>query len=213
MICRKCGCILDEKTKVCAFCGEQAEPGSVDLMTRTVGDDGASEIRAAMPGLINLQELAEVPQDKEMLIIELTRLQGYFAHVRSKYATLGDLWMMRSQNAEPSLLSWTIGGFISTLFFYLILSGFLPGTPWTFFFVLWLGVTSVGYVQAGKAYEKRKAQLDADIRGMENEVRDFYNHAERCFLPFDYSDPQIIRELIIGLTNGTITSFRDYRVQ
>ena len=61
MICRKCGCILDEKAKVCAFCGEQAEPGSVDLMTRTVGDDGASEIRAAMPGLINLQELAEVP--------------------------------------------------------------------------------------------------------------------------------------------------------
>ena len=79
--------------------------------------------------------------------------------------------------------------------------------------MLWLGVTSVGYVQAGKAYEKRKAQLDADIRGMENEVRDFYNHAERCFLPFHYSDPQIIRELIIGLTKGTITSFRDYRVQ
>ena len=195
------------------LCGERAEAGSEDLMTRTIGDDGASQIRAGIPSLIGLHDLAEVPQDKERLIIELTRLQGYFAHIRNKYATLGDLWLMRSQNEEPSLASWTLGGLIFTLFFYLILTGFWPQVPWTFFFVVWLGITSVGYVRAGRAYERRKAQLEADIRGVENEVRSYYNNADRCFLPLDYSDPQIIRELIIGLTKGTINSFQDYRVQ
>lgn len=213
MICKKCGCIIEEGARECNFCGEPAEAGSEDLMTRFVGDDGAGEIMAAMPKLIALRQLDEVPQEKEMMLSELTRLQGYFAHIRGKYATLGDLWLMRSQTAEPRLANYTLGGGIATLFFYLILTGFFPGVPWTFFFAVWLAVTSVSYVQAGKSHERRRAQLEYDIRGIENEVRAFYNQVDHCFLPLDYSDPQIIRELIVGVENGTITSFREVKLQ
>ena len=47
----------------------------------------------------------------------------------------------------------------------------------------------------------------------ENEVREFYNRADGCFLPLDYSDPQIIQELITGVQNGAITSFREVKLQ
>lgn len=213
MICKKCGCIVETGAKVCTFCGEPAELSSDDLLNTFAGDSTAEDIRAHIPTLVGLHELADVPGDKERLIGELNRLQGYFSHIRGKYAILGDLWLMQSQNDEPSLANYTLGGCLATLFFYLILTGFFPSVPWTFFFAVWLGVTSIGYIQAGKAYERRKAQLEADIRGVENEVRSYYNLADHCFLPLDYSDPQIIRELIVGITNGTITSFREYKVQ
>ena len=213
MICKKCGCINDAGAKVCTFCGEAAEAGTDDLMTRFVGDDGARQILAAMPQLLPLHQLEDVPRERERMLSELNRLQEYFSHIRGKYATLGDLWLMRSQNAEPQLANYTIGGGVFTLFFYLILTGFFPSVPWTFFFVVWLGVTSVAYVQADKACERRRAQLEVDIRGIENEVRAFYNQADHCFLPLDYTDPQVIRELINGIANGTITSFREMNVQ
>lgn len=213
MICKKCGCILEPEAKVCAFCGELAEAGEDDLMTRFVGDDGAREILASMPQLVALHRLAAVPPERERLLSELDRLQEYFSHIRGKYATLADLWLMRSQTAEPQLANYTMGGGIATLFFYLILTGFFTSVPWTFFFVVWLGVTSVAYVQAGKAYERRNAHLEADIRGIENEVRTYYNQADHCFLPLDYTDPQVIRELMTGIANGTITSFREVEVQ
>ena len=126
MICKKCGCIIEEGVKECTFCGEPAEAGQEDVMTRFVGDDGARQILESMPQLIALQHLEDVPPEKERMLSELHRLQAYFAHIRGKYATLGDLWLMRSQSAEPQLSNYTIGGGIATLFFYLILTGFFP---------------------------------------------------------------------------------------
>ena len=213
MICKKCGCIIEEGSKECTFCGELAEAGTEDLMTRFVGADGARKIIESMPKLIALQQLEDVPQERERMLSELNRLQGYFAHIRGKYATLADLWLMRAQYAEPVLANYIVGGGLATLFFYLILTGFFPAVPWTFFFAVWLGVTSVSYVQAGKNHERRKAQLEADIRGIENEMREFYNRADHCFLPFDYTDPQIINELIAGVQSGAITSFREVELQ
>lgn len=211
MICRKCGCILDKGAKICPFCEEPATPGTEDLMTRVVGDDGSAGIRAGMPPLVGLKDLAVIPDEHEQLLTELHRLQNYFEPLKGKYGVLGDLWLMQTQYQEPSLGHWIWGGGLVTLLIYLILSGASAGIVWTFFFVLWLIITSAGYVRSGRHYEHRKAKLDADIRGVENEIREWYNHAEQCFLPLDYSDPRIIRELIAGLQSGTIQSFQDYR--
>ena len=102
MICKKCGCIIEEGVKECTFCGEPAEAGQEDVMTRFVGDDGARQILESMPQLIALQRLEDVPPEKERMLSELHRLQAYFAHIRGKYATLGDLWLMRSQSEDRS---------------------------------------------------------------------------------------------------------------
>ena len=211
MICRKCGCILDKGTKICPFCEEPAEPGTEDLMTRVVGDDGSGVIRSGIPPLVKLNELAAVPAEQTQLLDELHRLHTYFEQIKGKYGVLGDLWLMQSQYQEPSLGHWIWGGGFLTLLVYLLLSGLDTGLVWTFFFVLWLVITTAGYVRSGKRYERDKAKIDADIRGVENEVRDWYNQAECCFLPLDYSDPQVIRELIDGIRSGVIKSFQDYR--
>ena len=164
-----------------------------------------------MPALMRLNELAAIPEEQEHLLAELHRLRDYFEPIKGKYGVLGDLWLMQAQYKEPSLVHWIFGGGLLTLFLYLLLSGVSSDVVWTFFFVVWLLVTSIGYIRSGQRYERRKAKLDADIRRVENEVRDWYNRAEQCFLPLDYSDPQIIHDLIVGLRSGTIQSFRDYR--
>ena len=142
---------------------------------------------------------------------ELHRLHDYFEQIKGKYGVLGDLWLMQAQYKEPLLGHWIWGGGLLTLFIYMIMSGVVSGLVSTFFFVLWLLVTAVGYIRSGRRYKHRKAELDADIRAIENEVRIWYNQAEHCFLPLDYSDPRVIHDLIAGLRNGAIGSFRDYR--
>jgi hypothetical protein len=180
-------------------------------MTRVVGDDGSGAIRSGMPPLVKLNALSAVPVEQTQLLDELHRLYAYFEQIKGKYGVLGDLWLMQTQYQEPSLEHWIWGGGLLTLLLYLLLSGMDAGLVWTFFFVLWLVITTAGYVRSGKRYERRKVKLDADIRDVENEVRAWYNQADCCFLPLDYSDPRVIRELIEGIRSGVIKSFRDYR--
>ena len=51
MICKKCGCIIEEGVQECTFCGEPAEAGSEDLMTRFVGEGGSSRCAVTPPPL------------------------------------------------------------------------------------------------------------------------------------------------------------------
>lgn len=194
MICRKCGNVLQENVKICPFCEEP--------------------VHAEEKEVVELQELAEVPSDKERLLKELKRLRGYFLQNRGKYGVMEDLWLMQLQWQPPSLLHWTAGGCLATLALYLVLygAGLIPHVVWAFFFVLWGAVTCGGYIRSGRAYEARKANLNNDLRAVENEIRTYYNQAEGCFLPLDYSHPRVIGELIQGLEDGTIQSFKDYRI-
>lgn len=211
MICRKCGSVLEKGTKVCPFCEEMAESDADNLMPQTREEKDSRAIGDGMPPLVRLKELAAIPEEQDRLMDELHRLHDYFEQIKGKYGILGDLWLMQAQYKEPSLGHWIWGGGLLTLFIYMIMSGVVSGLVSTFFFVLWLLVTAVGYIRSGRRYKHRKAELDADIRAIENEVRIWYNQAEHCFLPLDYSDPRVIHDLIAGLRNGAIGSFRDYR--
>lgn len=197
MICRKCGSVLKEGMKYCPFCEEPI----------TAGGEKTEK-------LVTLRELAEVPSDKEQLLAELKRLRDYFLQNRGKYGVMEDLWLMQLKWQAPSLLHWTAGGCLATIAAYMVLygAGLIPHVAWAFFFILWGAITCGGYIRSGRAYEARKTRLEDDLRNVENEVRTYYNQADNCFLPFDYSHPQVISELIQGLENGTIQSFKDYRI-
>lgn len=198
MICRKCGSVLQENVKNCPFC---EEPVSADE-------------EESPDKMVRLCELAQVPSDKGELLTELKRLREYFWQNRGKYGVMEDLWLMQLRWQAPSLLHWTAGGFLATLAIYMVLygAGLIPHVVWAFFFILWGGITCGGYIRSGRAYEARRARLQEDLRQVENEVRSYYNQAKGCFLPLDYSDPRVIGELIQGLENGTIQSFKDYRI-
>lgn len=198
MICRKCGSVLEEGQLSCPFCGEVVASGKEGTAGKKV----------------ELKALAAVPEDREKLLSELQRLKEYFLAIRGKYGVMEDLWLMQLKWQEPSLIHWTLGGFIVTMLVFLMLygAGLLPQVALSFFFILWGSITSVGYIRSGRIYEARKARIDADLCDVENDVRNYYNQADACFLPLDYSDPRVIGELIHGIENGTIKSFQDYRI-
>ena len=198
MICRKCGRVLKESVKYCPFC---EEPITAD------GEVWTSK-------LVKLRELTEVPSDKEQLLIELKRLREYFLKNRGKYAVMDDLWSMQLKWQAPSLLHWAAGGLLAMSVIYLVLYGadLIPHVAWAFFFILWGCVACGGYIQSSRAYEARRMRWEKDLCIVKNDIRTYYNRAEACFLPLDYSDPRVIGELIQGLEEGTIHSFADYRI-
>ena len=198
MICRKCGKVLDEGVRLCPFCAEPVDDKE---------EQPASE-------KVKLKELAAVPADKARLLQELQRLREYFLHNRGKYGVMEDLWLMQMKWQAPSLMHWMLGGCLATVVVYMMLygAGLMPQVGWSLFFILWGIVTCGGYIHSGRDYEARRLKFRQDLQVVENDVRQYYNKADSCFLPLDYSDPRVIGELIDGIKAGTIQSFQDYRI-
>lgn len=203
MICRKCGCLLDKDQEVCFFCGEELEP---------VGRDTMSAPHVVLPPKVHLKELAPVPGTREDTLRELRRLEAYFAEAADKYEVLTDLWLLDSRLRAPSLLRWTIAGGVLALVAQLFISLHLPLAYSSLFFIIWGAVTSLGYMRSGMRYEYTRARLAIDIRRIQNAIREHFNGAEGCFLPLDYTQPAVIRDLIEGIDSGLITSFEDFRL-
>ncbi len=193
MVCKRCGAVMEDGAKVCPACGE-----------------GSS------PELVPLAELSEVPADPEQLHRELLRLQEYFAPVMEKYETMEDLWLMASHWREPSITHWALGGLFAMALCWLLLWGSetglnleTSGLP----MLVWVIVSAGGYTLSRHQYTRNKQRKDEAALHVENELRQHYNAAENCFLPFEYTAPAAMRELIDGLEKGTIQSFEDYRVR
>lgn len=209
MICQKCGSLAANNEQRCAFCGEPLTPSAEDTLTHFVGT-AAKKILKGLEPLEKLNDLAIVPDDRQVLLAELNRLEKYFTKYSAKYELLDDLWLKRLSYRAPSFANWTVGGGLATVLIYAIIGGILPSLVWAFFFVLWGAITCIGYIRSGRNYELMRARVKVDIRHHENELRRYYNQAENNFLPFDYTSPQAIHELILGLESGKIKSFSGY---
>lgn len=210
MICRRCGCMLDKGTRICPFCGE---PVTYDETGRRIEVQvGQAAETNGLPELVALRELAPVPGTREETIAELRRLQRYFSDMDEKYAVLEDLWMMGTRWRQPSRSHWLIGGGLLALLLYLLIGIHFPSGVIVLFLVLWGLISYLGYQRSWRAYLAHKRKTELDIRTTENQIRKFYNDATRCFLPLDYTSPEVFHELILGLDSGMITSFEDYRI-
>lgn len=209
MICQRCGSIAKNNEQRCAFCGEPLVPNVEDTLTHLAGT-AAKNILAKLEPLEKLNNLAIVPDDKGALVDELKRLEKYFTKYSAKYELIDDLWLKRLSYRAPSFANWTVGGGLATILIYAIVGGILPSLVWAFFFVPWGAITCIGYISSGRNYELMRARIKVDIRHYENELRKYYNQAENNFLPFDYTSPQAIHELILGLESGKINSFSGY---
>lgn len=210
MICRKCGCMLDTETRICPFCGEPVR--GLEHSFSSGASDGPEQSSADLPPLVPLKELAPVPGTREETIAELRRLQKYFSDMNEKYAVLSDLWAMALHWHQPSRSHWLIGGGLLSLLLYLLLGIHFPPVVIVAFLLLWAAISYFGYQRSWHAYLMHKKRNELNIRRTENEIRKFYNDATRCFLPLDYTSPEVFHELILGLDSGMISSFEDYRI-
>lgn len=209
MICNECGSKIEGLTRICPHCGQRALVDD-ELETWSFIADGAEKHKREMPAEIVLNAPTPIPTERTAQIDGLERLKDYFVQHSNLYQVLDDLDYIESGMHRPSFAFWAlVGGLIAALV-YFPLSPFLPHFIWAYYFVLWGSVTSVGYLRAGRRYERRKAEYELLRRHAENDLRMMYNSCADCFLPLAWTPPPRIIRMIDALRSGEIPSVRAY---
>lgn len=209
MICKECGAKIEKLTRICPHCGERALIDD-ELETWSFIADTAAKRRREMPGEIPLNEPVPIPAERAAQIDGLERMKDYFAQYSNLYKVVEDLDYIESGLHRPSFVLWLlVGGLIAALV-YFPLSPFLPNFIWAYYFVLWGGVTTVGYLRASRRYEHRRAEYELLRRDAENNLRAMYNGCADCFLPLAWTPPPRIIRMIDALRSGQIISVREY---
>ena len=209
MICNECGSKIEGLTRICPHCGQRALVDD-ELETWSFIADGSEKHKREMPAEIVLNAPTPIPTERTAQIDGLERLKDYFVQHSNLYQVLDDLDYIESGMHRPSFVLWAlVGGLIAALV-YFPLSPFLPHFIWAYYFVLWGAVTSVGYLRAGRRYERRKAEYELLRRHAENDLRMMYNSCADCFLPLAWTPPPRIIRMIDALRSGEIPSVRAY---
>lgn len=209
MICNECGSKIEGLTRICPHCGQRALVDD-ELETWSFIADGSEKHKRKMPAEIVLNAPTPIPTERTAQIDGLERLKDYFVQHSNLYQVLDDLDYIESGMHRPSFAFWAlVGGLIAALV-YFPLSPFLPHFIWAYYFVLWGAVTSVGYLRAGRRYERRKAEYELLRRHAENDLRMMYNSCADCFLPLAWTPPPRIIRMIDALRSGEIPSVRAY---
>lgn len=209
MICNECGSKIEGLTRICPHCGQRALVDD-ELETWSFIADGSEKHKREMPTKIVLNAPTPIPTERTAQIDGLERLKDYFVQYSNLYQVLDDLDYIESGMHRPSFAFWAlVGGLIAALV-YFPLSPFLPHFIWAYYFVLWGAVTSVGYLRAGRRYERRKAEYELLRRHAENDLRMMYNSCADCFLPLAWTPPPRIIRMIDALRSGEIASVRAY---
>lgn len=212
MICKECGAKIERLTRICPHCGERALIDD-ELETWSFLADTAAKHRSEMPAEIALNEPAAVPEGREAQIAGLQRLKDYFVSYSNLYQVEADLRSMESSLQRPSFLLWLIGGGLFAALVYVPLSPFLPHFIWAYYFVLWGVFTSIGYLRAGRHYERRKAEYAVVRRRAENDLHAMYNGCADCFLPLDWTLPPRLIRMIAALRSGEAASVQEYMMR
>ena len=209
MICKECGAKIEKLTRICPHCGERALIDD-ELETWSFIADTAAKRRREMPGEIPLNEPVPIPAERAAQIDGLERMKDYFAQYSNLYKVVEDLDYIESGLHRPSFVLWLLVGGLIAAIVYFPLSPFLPNFIWAYYFVLWGGVTTVGYLRAGRRYEHRRAEYELLRRDAENNLRAMYNACADCFLPLAWTPPPRIIRMIDALRSGQIISVREY---
>jgi len=212
VICNECGAKIEGLTRICPHCGQRALVDD-ELETWSFIADGSEKHKREMPAEIGLNAPAPIPTERTAQIDGLERLKDYFVQHSNLYQVLDDLDYIESGMHRPSFVFWAlVGGLIAALV-YFPLSPFLPHFVWAYYFVLWGAVTSVGYLRAGRRYERRKAEHELFRRLAENELCVMYNSCPDCFLPLAWTMPPRITRIIDALRMGEAYSVQEFLVR
>ena len=212
MICKECGEKISGLTRICPHCGGRALIDD-ELETWSFIADTAAKHRMNMPDAVVPNTPTDGPADLNAQIEGLERLKEYFTRHSNLYQVVEDLESMEGGKRRPSIGLWALGGGLAAALIYLPLSPFLPHFVWTYFFVVWGAVTTVGYLRAARKYERRKAEHELFRRLAENELCVMYNSCPDCFLPLAWTMPPRITRIIDALRMGEAYSVQEFLVR
>ena len=203
MICKECGAKIERLTRICPHCGKRALIDD-ELETWSFIADTADKHRREMPEIVALNDPVPIPTERAAQIDGLERLRDYFIHHSNLYQVLEDLDYIETGMNRPSLPLWVlVGGLTAAL-------GYLPHFIWAYYFVLWGAVTTIGYLRAGRRYERRKAEYALLRRHAENDLHAMYNDCVDCFLPLAWTPPPRINRMIDALRAGEFATVGEY---
>ena len=209
MICKECGEKIEGLTRICPHCGERALIDD-ELETWNFIADTADKHRREIPAEIPLNEPVPIPDERTAQIDGLERLKDYFVQHSNLYKIVEDLDYIESGLHRPSFVLWLLAGGLVAALVYFPLSPFLPDFIWAYYFVLWGAVTTVGYLRAGRRYERHKAEYALLRRDAENDLHAMYNGCAGCFLPLAWTSPPRINRMIDALRSGEFGSVGEY---
>jgi len=209
MICKECGAKIEKLTRICPHCGERALIDD-ELETWSFIADGSEKHKREMPAEIALNAPTPIPADTTAQIDGLERLRGYFTRHSNLYQVIEDLDYIETGMHRPSLPLWLLVGGLVAALVYLPLSPFLPNFVWAYYFVLWGTVTAIGYLRAGRRYERHKAEYALLRRHAENDLHAMYNDCVDCFLPLAWTPPPRINRMIDALRAGEFATVGEY---
>ena len=212
MICNECGAKIEGLTRICPHCGQRALVDD-ELETWSFIADGSEKHKRKMPAEIALNDPAPIPTERTAQIDGLERLKEYFVQHSNLYQVVEDLDCIEAGMSRPSLALWMlIGGLVAALV-YLPLSPFLPHFVWAYYFILWGVVTTVGYLRAGRRYERRRGEYELLRRHAENDLHAMYNRCADCFLPLAWTPPPRINRIIDALQSGEFATVGEYMLK
>lgn len=212
MICNECGAKIEGLTRICPHCGQRALVDD-ELETWSFIADGSEKHKRKMPAEIVLNDPAPIPTERTAQIDGLERLKEYFVQHSNLYQVVEDLDCIEAGMSRPSLALWMLVGGLVAALVYLPLSPFLPHFVWAYYFVLWGAVTTVGYLRAGRRYERRRGEYELLRRHAENDLRAMYNRCADCFLPLAWTPPPRINRMIDALQSGEFSSVGEYMLK
>lgn len=212
MICNECGAKIEGLTRICPHCGQRALVDD-ELETWSFIADGSEKHKRKMPAEIALNDPAPIPNERTAQIDGLERLKEYFVQHSNLYQVVEDLDCIEAGMSRPSLALWMLVGGLVAALVYLPLSPFLPHFVWAYYFVLWGVVTTVGYLRAGRRYERRRGEYELLRRHAENDLRAMYNRCADCFLPLAWTPPPRINRMIDALQSGEFSSVGEYMLK
>lgn len=212
MICNECGEKIEELTRICPHCGQRALVDD-ELETWNFIADTAAQHRRNMPEDIALKDPVPIPPERTAQLDALERMRGYFARHSNLYQIIDDLDSIEQEMNRPSIGLWLLVGGLAAAFVYFPLSPFLPNFIWAYYFVLWGAVTTIGYLRAGRRYERRKAEYALLRRHAKNDLHIMYNACADCFLPLAWTLPQCINRMIDALQSGEFSSVGEYMLK
>jgi|GEM_PF-218955 len=212
MICNECGAKIEGLTRICPHCGQRALVDD-ELETWSFIADGSEKHKREMPAEIALNDPVPIPTERTAQIDGLERLKEYFVQHSNLYQVVEDLDCIEAEMSRPSLALWMLVGGLVAALVYLPLSPFLPHFVWAYYFVLWGVVTTVGYLRAGRRYERRRGEYELLRRHAENDLRAMYNRCADCFLPLAWTPPPRINRIIDALQSGEFATVGEYMLK
>ena len=142
------------------------------------------------------------------LASRLTKLETYFRVKEAEYRSMKDTSAYISYKHEPHIkeILWKTA-VVGFLLFAIVskVGNFHSGL----LIIFWCLVSSAAYEYKKRYLLKEGIKKKEIYEVLLKELQDYYKNATDCLLPFEYSNPDIIREIILILNDGRADTLQD----